>query len=157
METLKFGYTLPFHTVPDKQILRNNLSARQDQKFVREEVLKLVQQGVVKLVQEQPHVVSPLTVATNTKGKKRLCLDLSRTVNPCITTRGVSLADLRATLQITEEGDWQGVYDLASAYHHIKIYPEHVKYLGASFTKEDGSVQFFVCHFCHLDYIQQCT
>ena len=153
LDTLKSGYTLPFHTVPTEQNLKNNLSAREEELFVREEVHKLVEQGVVKLVQDQPHVVSPLTVAKNAKGKKRLCLDLSRTVNPCITTPSVVLSDLRAALQITEEGDWQGVYDLASAYHHVKIYPDHVKYLGAAFKKEDGSVQFFVYLFCLFNSI----
>ena len=144
LDTLQHGYALPFHTVPDKICLGNNLSARRDEAFVREEVTKLALQGVVQLVDYKPDVVSPLTVATSSAGKKRLCLDLSRSVNPCITTPAVILADLKSALKITEVGDWQGIYDLASAYHHIKIYPGHVKYLGAAFKKQDGTTQYFV-------------
>lgn len=147
LDTLAHGYALPFHSVPLAQELANNLSARQEEKFVRQEVCKLQAQGVVRFVSEKPTVVSPLTVAVNAKGKKRLCLDLSRTVNDAINIPAVVLADLKAALQITERGDWQGVYDLASAYHHIKIYPEHVKYLGAAFKKTDGSTQYFVFEF----------
>jgi hypothetical protein len=53
------------------------------------------------------------------------------------------LADLKAALQLTEPGDWQAVYDLSSAYFHIKIFDQHIDYLGASFVAEDGSTQFF--------------
>ena len=144
LDTLAHGYVLPFHTEPETANIRNNLSARSDLVFVQQEVEKLHAQGVVEWVSEAPWIVSPLSVATNSKGKKRLCLDLSRTVNPCIAEQPVILADLKAAIQITEEGDWQAVYDLTSAYHHIKIYPPHVKYLGAAMTRADGSVQYFV-------------
>ena len=144
MDTLKSGYVLPFHSVPAKQELRNNLSARKEKVFVQQEVEKLRDQGVVLFCDTPAEIVSPLTVAINSAGKKRLCLDLSRTVNEFITVPSVSLADLRAALQLTESGDWQGVYDLASAYHHIKIFPGHVKYLGAAYEKPDGSKQYFV-------------
>ena len=147
LDTLEHGYVLPFHTAPDSVELRNNLSARKHQDFVRQEVEKLQLQGVVQWVDEKPWVVSPLTVAINAKGKKRLCLDLSRTVNPCISQNSVVLADLNQALHITESGDWQAVYDLTSAYHHIKIFEPHIKFLGAACTKQDGSKQYFVYHF----------
>ena len=149
LDTLQHGYALPFHTSPISMHLRNNLSARQHEKFVREEVEKLQLQGVVEFVDVKPDIVSPLTVASNSKGKLRLCLDLSRTVNPLLTVQPVVLADLKQALQITEPGDWQAVYDLTSAYHHhhIKILLTHTKYLGAVFKKTDGSIQYFVYKF----------
>jgi hypothetical protein len=115
--------------------------------FVRQEVHKLRNSGVVTFVDEQPFIVSPLTVASNAGGKLRLCLDVSRSVNQFLNIPKVVLADLKTALQLTEPDDWQGVYDLTSAYHHIKILEAHVKYLGAAFQNEDGSTQFFVYNF----------
>ena len=147
LDLLKHGYSLPFLTEPEASNTRNNLSARNNMQFVREEVLKLQKTGVVSFVDQAPTIVSPLTVASNSGGKLRLCLDVSRSVNQFLNIPKVVLADLKTALQITEPGDWQAVYDLSSAYHHIKILPAHVKYLGAAFQREDGSTQYFVFNF----------
>ena len=147
MDLLQHGYSLPFHTPPEPSITKNNLSARNNMKFVREEVLKLKQAGVVTFVDTPPFIVSPLTVASNSAGKLRLCLDVSRSVNKFLNIPKVVLADLRTALQITDPNDWQAVYDLSSAYHHIKILKDHVKFLGAAFQTEDGSTQYFVYNF----------
>ena len=46
------------------------------------EVFKLVKNGVVEEVEQKDVLCcNPLSVASNKKGKKRLCLDLSRQVN----------------------------------------------------------------------------
>ena len=147
MDLLENGYTLPFHSEPQPSETRNNLSARKHQQFVREEVIKLQQSGVVTFVAEKPFIVSPLTVASNSAGKLRLCLDVSRSVNTFLNVPKVVLADLTTALQLTDTNDWQAVYDLSSAYHHIKICKQHVRFLGAAFQKEDGTTQYFVFHF----------
>ena len=147
LDVLAHGYSLPFHSEPQPSNTKNNLSARKHLKFVREEVTKLQQTGVVEFVTEPPFIVSPLTVASNAQGKLRLCLDVSRSVNQYLNIPKVVLADLQTALQLTDPNDWQGVYDLSSAYHHIKIWPGHVKYLGAAFQQEDGSIQYFVYKF----------
>jgi hypothetical protein len=108
----------------------------------RKEIDKLKESGVVKFIDEQPHCVSPLTVATNKAGKKRLCWDGSRTVNQHIQDKKVTLADLKAALEVTEKGDWQT--DLSRAYHHIKIMNIQTKYLGAAIENEQGQKQYFV-------------
>lgn len=115
--------------------------------FVRQEVTKLAASGVVQLVDYQPTIVSPLTVASNSAGKLRLCLDLSRSVNQFIDLPKVVLADLKVALKLTDPNDWQAVYDLSSAYHHIKMLDKHTKFLGAAFEKPDGSTQFFIFKF----------
>jgi hypothetical protein len=56
----------------------------------------------------------------------------------------VTLSHLSKALEVTKEGDFQVKYDLTSAYHHIKISDSQIGYLGAAFTKEDGSKQYFV-------------
>ena len=147
MDLIQHGYSIPFHSEPPPSFLPNNLSARKNMDFVRTEVRNLEKSGVVHFVSERPHTVSPLTVASNTAGKLRLCLDVSRSVNNYITVPKVVLADLTVALEATEPGDWQAVYDLSSAYHHIKVLEAHTKFLGAAFENEDGSLQYFIFKF----------
>jgi hypothetical protein len=149
LDVLKGGYVLPFESIPQTSYEEdNNSSAKKDMEFVRLTIKKWADQGVVKVVKEKPFVVSPLTVATRTfsdgKVKKRLCWDGSRFLNPLLVKEKVTLSHLQAALEITEEGDFQCKYDLQSAYFHIKIHNEHVKYLGASFTNENGAKIYFV-------------
>jgi hypothetical protein len=147
MDVLKYGYSLPFHSTPEPSCDKNNASARKHMVFVREEVKKLKDSGVISFVDKRPTIVSPLTVASNSEGKLRLCLDVSRSINKFIHTPKVILADLKEAIQITELGDWQAVYDLASAYFHIKILESHTQFLGASFEDDSGNQQFFVYNF----------
>ncbi len=80
ISTLLYGYSPKFHTQPQSSFQRNNLTARQDMTFVREEVTKLVNSQAVVKLDYQPFIVSPLTVAsrfdclTNTT-KKRFLID----------------------------------------------------------------------------------
>ena len=60
--------------------LGNNKSARLHADFVDQAVLELVNSGRVRIVNEQPFVVNPLSVSIQPCGKKRLILDL-RDVN----------------------------------------------------------------------------
>ena len=147
MDLIENGYSLPFHSPPTPSCLRNNLSARKNMDFVRKEVTTLEKLGVVRFVEERPFIVSPLTVASNTAGKLRLCLDVSRTVNTFLTIPKVILADLTTALEITDQNDWQAIYDLTSAYFHIKMFEGHTQFLGAAFEKEDGTTQYFIYDF----------
>lgn len=63
--------------------LKNNLSSLNECTFVEEAIEQLVSLGVVKQVEHAPLCVNPLTVSYR-KGKRRLCLDLGRLVNPSL-------------------------------------------------------------------------
>ena len=143
LDVIKHGYSLPFTSPPQPSLTKNNASARRNMDFVRQEVHQLHAAGIVEFVDSPPFIVSPLTVASNSANKLRLCLDVSRSVNQFLSLPKVVLADLKAALQITDPQDWQAVYDLSSAYFHIKIWEGHVKYLGAAFENPDGSIQYF--------------
>ncbi len=152
MTVLEEGYALQLKEEPSKNYEEeNNASARQDIEFVREEVCKWQRQGIVSFVTNPPEVVSPLTVATrtNTDGsvKWRLCWDGSRFLNPLLKDNKVKLAHLQAALEIMKKGDFQYKYDLANAFFHIKIRPDHRKYLGAKFQTEEGKRQYFIFNF----------
>ena len=60
----------------------------------------------------------------------RLVLDLSRCVNKCINSPKFRIDDLNKAIEITEEGYYQVVTDLQSAYHHIPIHPEQYQFYG---------------------------
>jgi hypothetical protein len=62
----------------------------------------------------------------------------------------VRLNHLDKALEITRQGDFQVVYDLSSAYYHIRIAEEHQEFLGAAFENSDGSTVFF--KYCHLPF-----
>ena len=75
MNVIEEGYKIPFKEIPDIQMSKNNKSARDNPKFVEEEIDKLLAKKCISDVQDEPHVTNPLTVAYNKKGKPRLVLD----------------------------------------------------------------------------------
>jgi hypothetical protein len=148
MDVLENGYVIPFLSAPEKYEEENNMSAQRHMEFVRKNVADLKSTGVIQFVDEKPWCVSPLTVSEKIEsdgGKKlRLCWDGSRCVNLCLKEQKVTLAHLQRALELTEEEDFQVIYDLKSAYHHIRIHDSQIKYLGAAFMTEDGRKQYFV-------------
>jgi hypothetical protein len=148
MEVLANGYVIPFEYSPPPYEEENNRSAKRQMGFVRQAVAELEAEGVIEFVKTKPTCVSPLTVSEKVKPdgtiKRRLCWDGSRCVNLALRKQRVTLSHLQKALDITKEGDWQIIYDLKSAYHHIKICPEQVRFLGASFTTEQGEKVYFV-------------
>ena len=148
IDTLKFGYCLPLTSVPSQYEEQNNLSAKENMQFVRQEVQSLVEQGVVEIVKQKPLCVSPLTVAIREKSdgqvKRRLCWDGSRHINLRLQEQKVNLSHLGVALETSLEGDFQLKYDLKSAFHHIKMHKNHVQYLGAAYQDEKGATVYFI-------------
>ena len=70
------GYRLPFISFPLAVKLKNNKSARMHADFVDQAVLELLNSDRVRMANEQPFVVNPLSVSVQPCGKKRLILDL---------------------------------------------------------------------------------
>lgn len=148
LDVLENGYSMPLEGTPPAYEERNNASARQHKVFVRETVLQMAKEGIVRLVDDKPHCVSPLSVVSKVSPtgveKLRLCWDGSRCVNQYLKEQKVTLAHFHRALELTHQGDFQIKYDLKSAYHHIRMVPQQTKYLGAAFEKEDGELQYFV-------------
>ena len=141
------GYRIPVPQDLGPYRERNNASARQHLDFVRDQTDKLIIRGVVRRVDKQPLCVNPLTVASrevNGKTKLRMCLDLSRHVNVHLKKDPCKLDTFRSSLALLQSGDYQAVYDLASAYHHIRIAPEHQDMLGFAVpSAEDEAVEHY--------------
>ena len=68
MDVVKRGYKLPFRNIPDRVVLQNNRSARENPVFVDAEILNLLEKGCISEVTEIPHVVNPLTFAYGKSG-----------------------------------------------------------------------------------------
>lgn len=134
LDVVENGYKLPFKDIPERVVLKNNKSARENPSFVLNEIECLLKKGIVSRSAEVPHVVNPLTVAYNRKGKPRLVLDC-RHINPCLHLFKIKFEDIRVAEEIFEENSFLFTYDLKGAYHHISIFSEHRRYLGFSFTE----------------------
>jgi hypothetical protein len=123
-------------------------------KVVRGIVAEMIQLGVVQVVPNKPRVVSPLGLVTKKLSdgslKHRLVYDASRHLNKFVKVPHVRLSHLEKALEITQENDFQVIFDLKSAYYHIKIVPEQHCLLGASFHNSDGTQVYF--QYTHLPF-----
>ena len=154
LNTLKLGYMIPFKALPGQYEERNNKTVRENMKIVRGIMAEMIANNIVYVVKEKPHCVNPLGLVTKVQEdgsiRNRLVLDVSRHVNDCIEKPHVRLSHLVKAVEITEQGDYQLVFDLASAYYHIKIEETQQKYLGAAFQNSDGTVVYV--QYAHLPF-----
>ncbi len=146
LNTLKDGYKIPITEVPGPYEEKNNATVLQNMKKVRGLVGEIITMGVVKVVKEKPHCVSPLGLVSSVvdrKMKDRLIFDASRWLNLKMQDQHVKLAHLEKALELTEKDDYQATFDLKSAFYHIKIHEDHKKYLGAAIQNSDEQLILF--------------
>ena len=87
---IREGYKIELEGCPDnlRYKEKNNTSYKNHKEFANEAVIKMEEIKVVKKVKKEPcRFISPLTVAVNKVGKKRLSIDLSRGLNMYLKTR----------------------------------------------------------------------
>jgi hypothetical protein len=129
---LEEGYKIPVKMTEEEKATRyrekNNKSARDNMDFVRQEVNRLVKSGQVIKVKEAPQIVNLLSVAykINADGtyKARLVTDLSRWVNKFVIPDRYRMARLQDALAQSSKGNYQNVFDIPKAYHHIRLHPK---------------------------------
>ena len=91
--------------------LNNNLSSLNECSFVEDSIADLLKTEVIKVINYHPHCKNPLTVAYR-KGKRRLCLDLSRTVNPFLAKQKFRLEGLPTLSETFSTGFWFFSFDV---------------------------------------------
>ena len=125
LKILQDGFRLSFDRskLPSCYQERNNLSARIHMDFVRNEVQKLVSKGCVVRVKTKPRFLNPLSVAEKNE-KFRLVIDLSRCLNILLVEKHFKIDDLRTAKELIRQGDFMVVFDLKSAYHHVRMHPD---------------------------------
>ena len=130
LETIRYGYRIPFISVPPPCYLNNNFSCRKHDDFISGEIVDLLLKGYIQEVEYMPYCCNPLTVA---KGSKlRLILDL-RHVNKYVHYCPIKYEDWGLLEQVVQPGDYFISFDLTAGYHHVSILPDHRKYLGFSY------------------------
>ena len=76
-----------------------------------------------KVREEDLMFINPLSVAVNSKGKLRLCIDLTRRFNKVTKTQKFKIESTREALQVIKQGYWMFSFDLKSAYLMIPVTP----------------------------------
>jgi hypothetical protein len=148
---LKNGYKIPVQMTPEQRATiyreKDNKSARTEMDFVRTEVARLVVAGQVVEVTKAPKVTNPLSVAfkVNPDGsiKKRLVIDLSRWVNNFVKPDVYRMSRFQDALDQSDQGDFQSVYDVSKAYHHIRLHPESYELVGFCVVDATGKERFY--------------
>jgi hypothetical protein len=156
MNILKYGYKIPVKMTAEQwaTVYRegNNKSACSEMDFVRSEVERLVADGQVIEVKSPVTCTNPLTVAfkVNSDGtiKRSLVIDLSRWVNPMIVQDKFRMSRFQDALAQSSRGDYQSVFDISKAYHHIRLAPESYCLVGFCAEDKDKKERFY--HFVVL-------
>ena len=91
----------------------------------------------LEVLDHLPTIVNPLSVSIQSSGKKRLILDL-RHVNLYIFKHKFKCEDLSITLKVMSKGYYLCKFDLKSGYHHVEIFPDHIKFLAFAWDFGDG-------------------
>ena len=86
--------------------------------------------------------MNPLSVTTQSSGKKPLILD-HRHVNLYIYKQKFKCKDLKVALSIILQGYSLFKLDLKSGYHHVEIFPKHRKFLAFKWGFGDGVIRYF--------------
>ena len=121
----------------------NNQSFKRNLEFGNSEVFKLLENGVIEEVGiKDITCINPLSVASNKKGKLRLCLDLSRHVNLACEAKRFRIESITEFTKVVKKGAWAVFYDLKSAFHHVEVIVKHRRFLGFS-IRVDGEVRYF--------------
>ena len=136
------GYKIPFKETPDSFHAKNNKSARDNPDFVTKEIKNLVSKQCVSEVTEKPHIVNPLTVAYNKKGKPRLVLDC-RYVNEKLHLFKFKYEDMQIARTMFEKGTYVYGFDIRGAYNHIDMFSEHRTFVGFAW-QYDGKEHYCV-------------
>ena len=132
---IKYGYKLPFMNTPNSAYFKNNVSAFENDNFVSESIRQLVKLGSVIETNYIPHVVSPLSVASNAAGKRRLILDL-RYINSHLCKEYIKFDDWHCFEHFLKPNSFAYKFDLKQGYHHVDIFPAHQTFLGFSWNVE---------------------
>lgn len=126
------GYIVPFYELPESKYCKNNKSAIAHSDFVSKSIQELLQNGIVVKVDQIPHVVNPLTVSVNAKGKEKLILDLRQYVNQYVVKYKFKLEGIKEALDFVHRNGFMFKFGLSSGYHHIDLHASMYKYFGFS-------------------------
>ena len=149
LNVIERGYMLPFLSLPEPAVFRNNRSSLAHAKFVEDAIRELVESGRVIEVVVPPLVVNPLSVSIQATAKRG---------NKCLRKMRVKYEDWKVALSYFMTEAFMFSFDLKSGYHHIEIFEGHQTYLGSLGDMAALISQSFTClQFCLFVYSPHLT
>jgi hypothetical protein len=105
-----------------------------------------LESGQIVRCDTKPRCCNLLTVAVKRKDdgelKKRLVLDLLRCVNLAVKDDNYRMTTLQDAIDSTRKGDFQVVFDLKSAFHHIRLHASSYELMGFKVIDEKGIITY---------------
>jgi hypothetical protein len=99
------GFFIPWKgSPPPKKQFPNYQMKTEDERFVDEEIVRLLQIGAIRKVCNAPRIVSPIDVVPKKDNKKRLIVDL-RFVNQFIKLPRFKMENLHTALELIKPMD----------------------------------------------------
>ena len=118
---------------------KNNKSYEKQGAFANEAVAKMEGIKVVERVRKEDcRFINPLTVAVNNDNKRRLCIDLSRSLNKYARTKKFKIRSYKEVAEMVEEGDYGFGFDLRSYYYQVPIHKDSQNLLCFKIKKDEG-------------------
>ena len=142
LDTINFGYAIPFSVLPVSVTLPNNKSAVQNSSFVSQAISDLLSLGLIVELSSPPFVVNPLSVSFNSQRSPRLILDL-RHVNKCIPKTKFRMEDWKTFINYFVPNGFAFKFDFKSGYHHVDICHAHQKFLGFQWPLNSSTNRYF--------------
>jgi hypothetical protein len=95
----------------------------------------------------KPRCCNPLNVAVKRLGdgrlKKRLVLDLSRCLNLAVKDDRYRMTTLQDAIDSTRKGDYQVVFDLKLAFHHVRLHAGSYELMGFKVVDKGGIAKYY--------------
>ena len=121
------GYKLELLSTPVQTSQPVAMESRKDQDLVGAEVQKLLDKGVVKIVNTCPNqYLSRIFLVPKKDGSFRPVIDL-KPLNQFIAKAHFKMESLAMIRDLLREGDWMASTDLRDAYLSVAIWEEHRK------------------------------
>jgi hypothetical protein len=115
--------------------------------YVRAEVARLLAAGQIVEVKTALLCTNPLSVAfkVNMDGSitKQLVIDVGRWVNRFVRPDSFKMAQFQDALAQSSKGDYQSVFNISMAYHHLGLHPSSYKLVGFCVQDEDGKERLY--------------
>lgn len=105
--------------------LLNNKSALKNPDAVDRAIYDLVKhERIIKISPDLVKCLNPLTMVIREDGKERLCIDVSRCLNPRMAQLGFHMVDNEKHFRTFKKGTWMCKLDLKNGYLHIPLHPD---------------------------------
>lgn len=129
IQWIREGVEIPFKEEPSAFELENNVFSTTHEKFVDEEIQKLLLLGYIKKAVNKPVCVHPLKCVPKKNNKLRLVTNC-RKLNELIDTPRFSQEGIQAVSDLIKPNDDLFTVDLKDGFHQVPINRRFWKYMG---------------------------